>query len=223
MRKVSIFMSAILVALLTSHATATFIVEAHSGGLANANFVGTKNESSAGSSAVGLTSGLGSVFGSAVYQQPADYLYQYTLDSDIDNYYPSYGVDFGNGDLATGLTGGVTGYYNVYITWGASTNVNPLGCKITVTSEGLGILHENVDMNTGGTGTPGANNAWWKIADYVLLTSGNTYTVRQESYGNDYVSQRSHGVMWEFVEVPEPATLLLIGFGALAFRRRRTC
>ena len=44
----------------------------------------------------------------------------YTPGVDLDNTVLTAGTNLGNGDLATGLTGG-TGLYNVYITWSAAT------------------------------------------------------------------------------------------------------
>lgn len=201
---------------------AEFLVEAHSSGLANANFAfggdTTTASASIPSEAIGLTatnslySGDGVNFGDT-------YVYSYTPGTDADNLTIPVGTDLGNGDLATGLPGGGSGLYNVYITWPASTNVNPAGCSLTITSDGTDIVRDPVDMNDGGTGTPGGNNAWYLIADGIELTQGNTYTVTQVANVNSWVSMRSHGVMWE--AVPEPISLSLLGFGALFIHRRR--
>ena len=70
----------------------------------------------------------------------------------------------------------------------------------------------------------GTNNRWLKIAT-VPLTAGTTYTVTMTANSATFVSQRAHGVMWEFVAIPEPATFVLAGEGlagvSLTARRRR--
>jgi len=207
----------VVVAVWTADVQAAFVVEAHSSGLANANFSGTARETDYPSKAIGLTAS-GSVFGST---DPAShsYTYSYTPGVDVDNVPLSAGIDLGNGDLAMGLVGGSTGLYNVYITWPSATNVNLSGCRITVTSDGADIVLDPVDMNTGGSGNPGGNDAWLQIASGISLTSGVTYTVDQLANSTAYVSQRSHGVMWEVV--PEPATLALMSLGVLCLCRRR--
>jgi outer membrane lipoprotein-sorting protein len=56
-------------------------------------------------------------------------------------------------------------------------------------------------MRTGGTGSPGGNNGWYRIAERVHLTTGTTYTIHQ--IANDplyFPSMRSHAVLWELVE-----------------------
>jgi len=204
---------------------ASFLVEAHSSGLANANFSFGGDTTSAGASipsgAIGVTAS-NSIFGGNGSAFGDTYIYSYTPGTDADNRDSSdipAGTDLGNGDLATGLVGGGSGLYNVYITWPASTNVNAAGSRITVTSDGADIVLDPVNINTGGTGDPGGNNAWLLVGAGVSLTAGNTYTVTQEANYNSYVSQRSHGVLWE--AIPEPMSLSLLGVGALFLRRRR--
>lgn len=197
---------------------AAFIVELHPDGLAYTNFTGTPRYSvyAKASKAVGCTD-YGSGFGST--SDPPDiYQFSYTPGIDLDNVLLPSGTDLGNGNLATGLSGGNSGLYNVYITWPASTNVDPSGCDIAVIHDGLDVVLEDVDMNTGGTGTPGGNDAWLLIAGNIHLTAGNTYTVSQTANSDAYVSLRGHGVMWE--AVPEPCTLSLLGLGVILLRRR---
>jgi len=211
-----------MLAALVAPVQAAFLVEAHSSGLANGNFsLGgdtTSVSASIPSVAYGLTA-TSSVFGGNGSAFGDTYIYSYTPGTDADNLPIPAGTDLGNGDLASGLVGGGDGLYNVYITWPETTNANAAGSKITVTSDGADIVLDPVNNNTGGTGDPGASSAWLLIGADVTLTAGNTYTVSQVANYNSYVSQRSHGVMWE--AVPEPFSVSLLGIGALALLRRR--
>jgi len=239
--------------LLTATAEAAFIVEAHSSGKANAtNFAilpgagnATGATASTASTAVGLA-GTNSIFGSnnTVAGTLDTYQFSYTPGTDVDNTALAAATSLGNSSavdadgagpalpvyanlpqLATGLTGGGSGLYNVYFTAPASTNVNAAGSLFDITSD-LGTTSLNpVILNDGGTGpdeeagapfTGGANNRWLHIAT-VSLTAGNTYTVTMTSNADSFVSQRAHGVMWELVRpIPEPSSLALVLFGVAA-------
>lgn len=216
MKKVTLVLVVMLI--VAAGAQAAFIVEPHSSGKANANFSGV-GKASISSTAIGLTATNSIFSGTGASGSTADFVFSYTPGVDMDNTTLAAGTDLGNGDLASGLTGGLTGRYNVYITWPASTNVNVAGCKITVTNDGADVVLDPVNMNTDGTGTPGGNNGWYKIADNIQLTAGVTYTITQHANAWTWTSMRSAGVMWE--QVPEPTTLLLLGAGALAIRKFR--
>ncbi|MEX2309032.1 MAG: PEP-CTERM sorting domain-containing protein [Pirellulales bacterium] len=208
--------------------------------------------SSGFSTAAGLI-GNQSAFGNPANATGPDlYTLRYTPGPDVDNTVFATGALLGNssatdGDgagaglpvyttanqLATGLAGGGTGIYNVYFTTPSSTNVNPAGSLITVNNDGAPVELSPVVLNDGGTGpdevagvpyTGGANNRWLNIAT-VHLTAGTTYTVtvRANADPPDFVSQRTHGVMWEFVAIPEPSSFVLAAlglFGVFAARRR---
>jgi hypothetical protein len=247
------------VCLFSLNAEGAFIVEAHSSGKANAtNFAiipGAGNATGASastvSSAVGL-SGTNSIFGSnnSIAGVVDVYQFSYTPGTNADNTALAAATSLGNssatdGDgagagvpvyttapqLATGLTGGGSGTYNVYFTGPSSTNVNAAGSQFDITSDSGTVTLNPVNLNDTNTGpdevagapfTGGANNRWLHIGT-VSLTAGNTYTVTMTSNADSFVSQRAQGVMWEFVRaIPEPSTAVLavLGFVLAAFRRR---
>ncbi len=214
------YVTVMTVLALTCVVQAAFMVEAD--GLAKSNFAFTGDGTAASfstavSGAYGTTAGRSAFGGNGATTD--EYTYSFTPGVDLDNVTIAAGLDLGNGDLASGLTGSGTGLYNVYITWPTSTNVTA-NSIITVSSDGAPVVVE-YNTNTGGSGTPGGNNAWLKIASEVSLTAGITYTVVQtaDTTAPTYVSQRSHGVMWE--AVPEPATMALFAMGGLGLLRRR--
>jgi hypothetical protein len=220
--KKAILVSAIVL-MAAAGVQAAFIVEPHSSGKAFDHFTGTPRYSTGLSTAIGLTA-TSSAYGSTVTASDV-YIYSYTPGVDLDNTVLAAGTNLGNGDLATGLTGG-TGLYNVYITWCPSDNVTALA-NITVTNDGLDVVNLNVDMdNVKANENPPdvivskGINAWMLIAQNIQLTAGTKYTVTQAATADVWTSMRSSGVMWER-QVPEPMSLLLLGAGALAVRKFR--
>jgi hypothetical protein len=218
--------------MIVGSAQAAFVVDADP---ANANFSfggdTTTASASSASAAVG-TSGV-SLFGGDGTSLPDNYTFTYTPGTDADNFDTEeddlLGSSTGFGtELASGVEGGASGLYNVYITAPSSTNVNTDGSLVTVAGETNDVIITALDFNDGGTGADldpgpafvgGANNAWFKLGT-VDLIAGETYTVTVEANTNSFVSQRTAAVMWE--AVPEPATASLLGLGALAMLRRRS-
>lgn len=182
------------------------------------------------SAAVGL--GLHqSIFGGDGVDFPDTYIMSYTPGVDADNYSPAAGSLLGSStgfgtELASGVAGGGSGLYNVYITVPSSDNVATAGSTVTVTGDGVPVV-SILNLNDGGTGADldpglafvgGANNSWYKVGT-VSLTAGSTYTMTMEANINTYVSQRLAGVMWE--AIPEPSVVALLGIGSLLIWVRR--
>lgn len=236
-------------------AQAAFIVEAIAPGKATANFSSLGHSTSIPSTALGTTSP-NSAFGNPANSTgPDQYTFRYTPGTDVDNTPYTLGDVLGNSSavdadgagplapvyanvpqLATGAVGGGTGLYRVYFTTPASTNVNVAGSRIEITNDLATVTLNPVNLNNGGTGPNtnpnplgayigGANNAWLHVAT-VPLTAGNIYTLTITANAPTFVSQRAHGVMWEYVGpiIPEPSSFVLAGLAlvgmAVAVRRQ---
>ena len=239
-----------LFAIGLSTARAAFIVEAHSSGKANAtNFAiipgagnATGASASVPSTALGLA-GTNSIFSTnnTVAGVVDTYQFSYTPGPNADNTVFAPQTVLGDTRIdppgnpagvsaepqnATGLVGGSSGTYRVYITWPGSGNVNIAGSNITITNDGAPIILNPVDQNSTAANGPtpsgvgGANK--WLLIGTVPLTANNTYSVTMASNADSFVSQRAHGVMWE--RIPEPSTFVLAGLvcmGMLGARRHR--
>ena len=201
--------SGVIIAIMAVNVQAAFMVETDVSGLANANYFGDGVPSSAAwpspSRALGVTAP------SAVFGGSGDkvYVFSYTPSPvgclDVDNVTFAPGANLldevleeWETGIASGFKGGAPGLYNVYATWRESTNL-PQGknANFTITNEGDDVYLP--DVNQHGV-TQGSDN-WLLIAERIPLVTGRTYTVTQEAIDKvHYVSMRSHGVMWEFVE-----------------------
>lgn len=167
------------------------------------------------STAVGLTGG-DSIFGGNGVNEPDTYQYSYTPGVDVDNLVLAAGTDLGAGNVATGITGGQTGVYNVYATWPFTDNVSGGLVTFTLTGGGGTLFTTQIDQN-------GQGNAWILLGS-ASLQSGVGYTLSQTAGSNTFVSMRAAGVLFEAVSViPEPSSLALVivgGAGISLFCRR---
>jgi len=232
-----------LVLAIASHGTlamAAFIVEPF-GQKAPGNFSspdGPPNTSVAGT-AVGLTPGASSALGGTIGSVPNvnGWIFEYTPGQDPDNTVFAGGTPLGTATmtppntvtpdvhLSSGLQGGISGVYNVYITWPASGNV-AANATVTITSDLPDIVLNPVDQNSttpnGPTdsGVGGANQ--WMLIGTVPLTQNQTYSVTMTANSSAFVAQRASGVMWELI--PEPSSFMLCALGlagVAGFRRRK--
>ena len=90
--------------------------------------------------AVGTTANVGSIFGGNGVNSPDTYVFSYTPGTNADNTVYAANAVLGSttgfpgqGNLATGLVGGVSGRYNVYMTSPPTTNISGGDSTFTVT------------------------------------------------------------------------------------------
>ncbi len=207
--RVTLMLIVTAVLICASNVQAAYIIEAHSSGLANDHFTGSAGPyESSRSTAVGTTAAK-SMFDTVAGDT---FVFTYTPGYDIDNFMPGVGVNLGNGDLSTNMTGCSSGLFNVYITWPWSDSTNTGGVNITIANDDEDIYLPFVNMNVNGFGNPNpgnkiGNNQWLLLASNVPLTAGNTYTVTEvaNGTGTGYAKIRAQGILWEKVaDTPFP-------------------
>lgn len=218
-RSLILTIAMMLAVVCTRQSRSAFVVEAHETGLAFGNFEfaldTTMASDSIPSTALGLQAAH-SIFGGDGIEFPDAYSFSYTLGVDQDNFHPNPGTALGSKDgspgdgyQATGLLGGTSGFYHVYVTSPASVNVSGAPSMITITQSEEPLFIDELDVNSGENGlgidtqratrgpfVGGLNNAWLWLGTVELL-AGETYSLTMEAEENTFVSQRVHGVMWE--------------------------
>lgn len=175
----------------------------------------TSASSSVASVAYGMPPG-DSIFGGNGLVEPDTYVFRYDPAVDADNLVIPVGADLGNGNLATGLTGGAPGIYRVYATWPFTTSVSggPTSFNVDTLGDSFSVI---LDQN-------GLGDAWIKLGE-VTWTSGEITSTQQPTGANTFVSMRSAGLLFEPVRVvPEPHSYALFAglglLGLVAWRRR---
>ncbi len=161
------------------------------------------------------TTGADSIFGGDGVNEPDTYVYTYSPDTQPDNLAIPAGTDLGEGDLATGLTGGGEGPYRVYATWPFTSNVSGGLTRYEVVTGGDSFTVD-IDQNGGGAGR---GNVWVLLGE-IDYTGGAITVTQSATDQNSFISMRAYGLLFEAVPSPGAAGLLM-GAGALAAARRR--
>lgn len=186
--------------LLTSPVQAAFLFEIDTDGLDDGSFTQnprfsfggdtTTASTSAASLAYGVT-GADSIFGGDGIEEPDTYVYRYAPDSEADNLIIPAGTDLGEGNLATGETGGGTGLYNVYATWPYTENVSGGDTEFAVSTAGDSFTIQ-VDQN-------GKGNNWIYLGQ-IDYSSGDITVEQYPTVQNSFISQRAYGLLFEAVD-----------------------
>ena len=137
------------------------------------------------------TSGADSIFGGDGVNNLDTYVFTYAPDSQADNLAIPANTNLGNGNLATGETGGGPGLYNVYATWPYTENVSGGDTEYTVNTTGSGFTVQ-IDQNTRGDE--------WILLGQVDYTSGDITVTQSPTVQNSFISQRAYGLLFEAVD-----------------------
>ncbi|MEM1011098.1 MAG: PEP-CTERM sorting domain-containing protein [Planctomycetota bacterium] len=234
MRNIAICAAAAAACGLAGTAQAAFIVEALGTASGNYAYTGAGGTAasgpSTGVSAPG-TSSAGSIFGGNGTVD--EYTYSYTPAVDADNtvfapgtalnsFWDPDGTDPNDGLFATGLVGGVAGFYNVYTVWPETTNTSSQPTTFVATGD-QGDATYVVNQNINSLDTGAGIGLWELIGTIAIEDPSATYTVTQNHDGSPgFVSMRSFGVLWEYAgPIPEPASASLLGLASFGLLRRR--
>lgn len=158
-----------------------------------------------------------------------EYTFNYTPSLHADNVtfapatlYNSLGP---NPDLvSSGLSGGTSGFYNIYRIHPANPNVSGSLTTYRVFVNGLELagLAQVIDQNAADLAN-GQNIGRWELIGTVgLAAASDTVAVTMSPESSTFVSMRASGIMFEYVApIPEPGGILLLGLGATALLHRR--
>lgn len=199
--------------LLASTASAAYLLEVDVDGLDDGvltfnsgfSFGGdtTSASQSIPSTAFGMTGG-DSIFGGNGSAQFDTYVYTYSPDSQPDNLITTPQTDLGEGNTASGRTGGGKGSYDVYATWPFTTGVSGGLTSYNISTAGDSFSVQ-IDQNNRG-------HVWVSLGS--ISYDNGPITVTQTAGGNTFVSMRSAGILFERT-IPEPTSLVLATLAAL--------
>ena len=226
---------AVLVAMALSLVTTvrgTYLIETDTDGLddgiltynADFSFGGDTSMAyqSAASTAIGLSGG-DSIYGGNGRALPDTYIYTYAPDTQADNLFLSAGTPLGDGNYASGATGGGPGRYAVYATWPTTSNVDGGATHYQIDTSGDSIS-TSLDQN-------GRGSVWVKLGE--IEYSSGPITVTQTPTSNTPVSMRAAAILFEPVSggpvagYTGPPGWVIFGNGAqrffgIAFERNKT-
>jgi peptidoglycan/xylan/chitin deacetylase (PgdA/CDA1 family) len=122
------------------------------------------------------------------------YVYTYSPDAQADNQYLDAGMALGDGNFASGASGGVPGRYAVYATWPGTNNVTGGLTNYQIETAGDSSI-SSIDQNGGVIAPDIFGNVWVKVGE-VDYTSG-PITVTQTATSNTFISMRASAVLFE--------------------------
>lgn len=213
-------------------AEAAFIIEAGAGGKANANFSAdnaTVNSTLAGAgtyNAPGLTAGVPSVFSG----EPYTYTYTPSVDGDNTTFVAGEALNGFAGLTASGLTAGGAGLYNVYHARPQSENNGDQPTVLSISVNGSEAAMVSVDFNTTPSLATGENIGFWELIGQVQLNAAtdvvtvdivSSFVPSPFQANPNFVGVRTGAVLFDAVPEPASLTLVALGAGLLAARRRR--
>ena len=157
---------------------------------------------------------------------PHQYTFTYAPGSDPDNTVFATNTVFNlqQNLRATGLTGGGSGFYNIYRLHPANPSVSGGNTtyRLFINGVELPALAQAIDQNAANLAT-GENAGRWELIGMVAVpNASDTVAVTMTPDSSTFVSMRASGIMFEYAgPIPEPATGVLLGLGACVLLRRR--
>lgn len=162
------------------------------------SFGGDTTTATASSASIAFgTTGGDSIFGGDGVVSLDTYVYAYAPDSEPDNLAVAVGQDLGEGNSATGATGGQPGMYTVYATWNFTNNVTGGLTEYVVSTAGDSFTVE-INQNDASDlmGAAGRGDVWVRLGE-IDYTSGDITVTQSPTDGNTFISQRAYGLLFE--------------------------